>query len=115
MFLEIMTDPGNIGGDLVSVCETDSGDLPQRGVGLLGGGSIDPYTNSTALGTVGQGRGRGLFSWPRTTFSDQLVDGGHKPFPPKCIQALWTQCDSPVNTFLVKNNQSYYKGGIEEG
>src|SRR5699024_11788954 len=45
-----ISNTGDIGGDFVAVGETDTGDLPQRGVGLLGGGGTNGGADASLLG-----------------------------------------------------------------
>jgi len=49
MLLEVMPYPGDIGGDLISVRQADSGNFSQSGVGLLGSGSVHPDANPSPL------------------------------------------------------------------
>src|SRR5437764_4983535 len=49
VFLEVVPDPGDVGGDLLAGGEAHARDLPQRRVRLLGGGRIDTHADATPL------------------------------------------------------------------
>src|SRR5699024_12594376 len=100
-----ISNTGDIGGDFVAVGETDTGDLPQRGVGLLGGGGTNGGADASLLGrrqiggTVLQGvhtflqRGSGgLVGDLLSALADQLVKSRHV-FPPfsrcRCFQRIF--------------------------
>ena len=93
VLLQVVTNTGDVGGNLVAVGETHTGDLTQSGVGLLGGGGSDSGANASLLGrrqigsTVLQGvqtllqSGRGgLVGNLLSTLSDQLVKSRHSLF-----------------------------------
>src|ERR1700704_6159561 len=49
VLLEVMPDPGDIGGDLLAGGEAHARDLPKRRVRLLGGGRIDTHADAPPL------------------------------------------------------------------
>ena len=61
MFLQIVSDAGNIGSHFDSVREPDAGDLSQRRVRLLGCGCVDTRAHPSFLRTTLQG-GRGVLA-----------------------------------------------------
>ena len=61
MFLQIMSDAGNIRSYFDSVREPDAGDFSQRRVRLLGRGCVDTRAHPSFLRTTLQG-GRGVLA-----------------------------------------------------
>src|ERR1700682_6458672 len=49
VLLEVVPDPGDIGGDLLAGGETHAGNLAERRVRLLGGRGIDAHANAPPL------------------------------------------------------------------
>src|ERR1700730_3991146 len=77
VLLEIVPDPGDVGGHLDLAGQPDAGHLAEGRVGLLGGGRVDAHADATALGRPLEGRRLGLLDDARPAFADQLLDGGH--------------------------------------
>jgi len=90
VLLQGVTHAGDISGDLVAVGQTNTGDLTQSGVRLLGGSRSHSGANASLLrgGQIGapvlqgvqaelQRRGRGLVAGLLPSFTDQLVKSRH--------------------------------------
>src|SRR2546429_1461308 len=72
VLLEVMPDPGDVGGDLLAGGEPNAGDLPQRRVRLLGGGRIDTHADPPPLRGALQRRCLRLLPQRLAAGSDQL-------------------------------------------
>ena len=90
VLLQVVTDTGNISGNLVTVGQTHTGDLTQSGVRLLRGGGTHSSADASLLrrrqvsGTVLQGvdallecRSRGFVSGLFSTLSYKLIKSRH--------------------------------------
>src|SRR4029079_8238948 len=77
VLLEVVTDAGDVRGDLDARGQADARDLAQRRVRLLGGGRVDARADATPLGrTLQRGSLRlGRFALP--PLADELLDRGH--------------------------------------
>src|SRR5688572_3738460 len=60
VLLQVVALAGDVGGDLDTTRQTNSGDLAQRGVRLLGGVRVDPGAHTTTLRRTLEGRRLGL-------------------------------------------------------
>jgi hypothetical protein len=65
---------GDVGRDLDAVDETDTGDLAESGVRLLGGGGEDAGADAALLGVVLQSGILGLCGNALAALTDELVD-----------------------------------------
>jgi len=90
VLLEVVADTGDIGRNFEAIGQTHTGDLPQSGVGLLGGGSSDGGADASLLGggQIGglvlqgvdallQSRGSGLIGDLLSALSHELVKSRH--------------------------------------
>src|SRR3984957_6509573 len=78
VLLEVVADPGDVGGDFDLARQPAPGHLAQRGVGLLRRGRVDTRADAPALGAAFQGRGSGLSHLVLAALTDQLLDRGHR-------------------------------------
>jgi len=77
VLLQVVALARDVGQNFKSVGQTHLGHLAQSGVGLLGGGGVDPETHALALGARVEGRGLGLLAFGISSGADQLADGWH--------------------------------------
>jgi hypothetical protein len=60
VFLKVMADPWNIGGDLDSIGQSHSGNFSKSGIRFLGSGCVNSNTNPSFLRRSRNSRGRSL-------------------------------------------------------
>ena len=90
VLLEVMTDTGDVGGNLVAVRQANTSDLTKCRVRLLRGGGTNCGADASLLWggqvrsavlegvqTLLKGRSRGLVSALFSSFSDQLIKSRH--------------------------------------
>jgi hypothetical protein len=75
VFLQVVPDAGDIGGDLYPVCKADTRNFTQRRVGLLGCRCVHPCAYSSALGTPLQSWTLRLITNLLSARSYQLIEG----------------------------------------
>lgn len=80
VFLQIVPDPRDIGGDFYTVCEANTGDFTQGRIGFLWRHGIYANANSPFLRTALKGWGAGFPAHFLPSSSDQLVNSGHRCF-----------------------------------
>jgi hypothetical protein len=77
MFLQVMTNAGNVGRDFNSISQSNSCHLAQRRVWLLGCLRIDARTNATLLRRTLERRAGGLILDCLATLANKLIYCGH--------------------------------------
>src|SRR5581483_5062915 len=77
VLLEVVALTGDVGRDLHTAREPDTGHLPQRGVRLLRRVRVDPGAHTPPLGRASERRGLRLRRLRLATLADQLLDGRH--------------------------------------
>src|SRR3954447_8016260 len=78
VLLQVVADAGDVGRDLDARGEAHTGDLAQRGVGLLGRVREHARADAAALGrTLERGRLR-LLGLRLSPLADELLDRGHR-------------------------------------
>ncbi|GGK23733.1 hypothetical protein GCM10008955_16670 [Deinococcus malanensis] len=75
MLLQVVAFAGDVGSDFKATGQTHTGNLAQRGVGLLGGGGLDDRAYATAEGAALQGRDFALFLERGAPLTEQLLGG----------------------------------------
>src|SRR5215469_8484162 len=93
VLLQVVADPGNVGGDLDPVGQAHASNLAQRRVRLLWRLRINAGANTAFLRTLLQGRDGRFVSWGATSLANQLIKGRHNPLvshshPGLCICAI---------------------------
>src|SRR5215472_11595238 len=78
VLLQVVPNPGDVGGDLDLAGEPDPRHLAQGGVRLLGRGRVDARANPAALGAALERRRGGLGYLVLAALPDQLLDRGHR-------------------------------------
>lgn len=78
MLLQVVPDPGNVGGDFDPVRESDPGHLPKRRIRLLRIDREDPDAHAPPLGAPLERRRIGGRSSPFPASADELVDRRHR-------------------------------------
>ena len=77
MLLQVVTDPGDVGGDFNSVGQSHTGDLPERRIRLLRRLRFHLHTHPAPLRARLERRARGLVLDLLSSFADQLIDSRH--------------------------------------
>src|SRR6266545_3782529 len=77
VLLQVVPDAGDVGGDLGPGGQAYSGDLAQRGVGLLRGGRVDARADAPPLRRAPKRGALGLRPRRGATLPDELLDGWH--------------------------------------
>ena len=77
MLLQVVADARNVGRDLNPVGETNTRNLTERRVRLLGGLSVDASAHATALRRTLQCRTGGLITGGRAALLDELMKRRH--------------------------------------
>ena len=80
VFLEVMTFTADVGGHFLTVGQTNTGDLTQSGVRLLGCTGSHLQTDTATLGASTQRLGFALLLLVFASETHQLVDCRHKNF-----------------------------------
>jgi hypothetical protein len=78
VFLKVMTDAGNVGGNFKTGSQANPRHLTEGGVGLFRSGGIYASTNATTLRAALEGWRFGLFSEFLTLAADELLNGRHE-------------------------------------
>src|SRR5690606_20104973 len=78
VLLEVVADPGNVGGHLDAIGEPHTGHLAERRVRLLGGGGVDARADTAPLRAPLERRGLGLTDLCLAALADQLLNRGHR-------------------------------------
>src|SRR5580700_4468479 len=85
VFLEVVADAGDVGGDLDLGGQPDTGHLAKRRVGLFGRGRVYADADSATLGTSPKRPGLRLVCRLGAALADQLLKGRHdRPFNENC-------------------------------
>src|SRR5215212_5329794 len=77
VLLQVVTDTGDVGGDLHPGGEADTGHLAQSGVRLLGSRGVHPGAHTATLGRTLERRRLVLAHLVRPALADQLLNCGH--------------------------------------
>ncbi len=78
VFLEVMADAWNVGGDFESVGQTNAANLAERGVRFLRSRGVNAGADTTALWAALEGWRFRLPSLVRASLTDQLIDRWHE-------------------------------------
>jgi hypothetical protein len=79
VFLEVVTNSGNVSGNFDSIGQSHSGNLSKGGIRFLGSGCIDSYANPPFLGRSRESGGRSLALDPSPSLSNHLINRRHLP------------------------------------
>ncbi len=88
VLLQVVTDTGDVRGDLDLAREADARDLAERGVRLLRGRGVDAGAHTASLGGALEGRRLRLVRLRLPALADQLLDRRH--YVSVCWMNLWS-------------------------